>query len=88
MDNLERVSFLFPYLAGPNQPCLYQGKTAYIHSRIIENITEGRPFLYQAIGGTVVYHVAEKGVETVQSWSSEKTIVALVDGGEGRLQTR
>ena len=44
---------------------------------------EGRPFLYQAIGGTVVYHVAEKSVETVQSWSSEKTIVALVDGGEG-----
>jgi hypothetical protein len=43
---------------------------------------EGCPFLYQAIAGTV-YHVAEKGVEAVQSWPSKETIVALVDGGEG-----
>jgi hypothetical protein len=43
---------------------------------------EGRPFLYQAIGGSV-YHVAEKGVEAVQSWSSEETIVAFIDGDKG-----
>ncbi len=44
---------------------------------------EGRPFLYQAYEGTV-YHVTEKGVEAVQSWSSKETIVAFVDddGGE------
>jgi hypothetical protein len=46
---------------------------------------EGRPFLYQAIGGTV-YHVAEKGVEAVQSWSSKEPIVAFVVGDEGDYQ--
>jgi hypothetical protein len=40
---------------------------------------EGHPFLYQSRGG-IVYYVAEKGVEAVQSWSSRETIVALVDG--------
>jgi hypothetical protein len=44
----------------------------------MENIIEGRPFLYQAIGGTV-YHIAKKGVEEVQSWSSKETTVAFVD---------
>ena len=47
---------------------------------------EGRPFLYQApIDGTV-YHVAEKGVEVVQSWSSKETIVAFVDCDEGNSE--
>jgi hypothetical protein len=41
---------------------------------------EGRPFLYQAIEGTL-YHVGEKGVEAVQSWPEEIT-VAFVDGDE------
>ena len=71
--------FLVSHLTGSNQPYHYQGKTAYIYLRIIENMIEGRPFLFQAIGGTV-YHVAEKGVEAVQSWSSEETIEAFVDG--------
>ncbi len=43
---------------------------------------EGRPFLFQATRGTV-YHVAEKGVEVVQSWSSKEAIVAFVDGDMG-----
>jgi hypothetical protein len=43
---------------------------------------EGRTFLYQAIGGSV-YHVSQKGVEAVHSWSSEETIVAFVDGDKG-----
>ncbi|KAF8505817.1 hypothetical protein F5888DRAFT_1604032, partial [Russula emetica] len=41
----------------------------------------GLPFLYQTVEGTV-YHVAEKGVDEVQSWSSEEPIVAFVDVGE------
>src|SRR6266567_8066446 len=68
-----------PYLTKSNQPCRYQGKTAYLYLNIIENMIEGRPFLYQAIGGSV-YHVSEKGVEAVQSWSPKETIVAFVDG--------
>jgi hypothetical protein len=40
---------------------------------------EGRPFLYQGVRGAV-YHVAEKGVKVVESWSSEETTVAFVDG--------
>jgi hypothetical protein len=42
---------------------------------------EGRPFLFQADRETV-YHVAEDGVEVTEvvSWSSDKPIVALVDG--------
>jgi len=43
---------------------------------------EGRPFLYQAKGGTI-YHVAEKGVEDVGSWSPKQPIVAFVDGDGG-----
>jgi hypothetical protein len=39
---------------------------------------EGRPFLYQAMQGAV-YHVAESGVEAVESWPSKETIVAFVD---------
>ncbi|KAN0103607.1 hypothetical protein V8E52_011816, partial [Russula decolorans] len=58
------------------------GKTAYLYLRIIENMIEGRPFLFQAIEGTV-YHVAEKGVKVVQSWSSKETIVAFVDFDAG-----
>jgi len=45
---------------------------------MIENMIEGRPFLFQAIQGTV-YRVAGEGVEVVRSWSSEETIVAFVD---------
>jgi hypothetical protein len=30
-----------------------------------------------------VYHVAEKGVEVVRSWSSNEPFVALVDGDRG-----
>jgi len=40
---------------------------------------EGRPFLYQAKDGTV-YHVHEKGVQPIESWSSNEDIVAFVDG--------
>ena len=43
---------------------------------------EGHPFLFQDKRGTV-YPVAEKGVEVVQSWSSEETIVAFVDDDTG-----
>ena len=46
---------------------------------MFENMIEGRPFLYQAIGGNV-YHIAGKGVEAVNSWSSEEPTVAFVDG--------
>ena len=42
---------------------------------------EGRPFLYQAKGGTV-YHVAKEGVEVIRSWRSNEEIVAFVDGDE------
>jgi hypothetical protein len=53
----------------------------YLYLRMIENMIEGRPFLYQAKAGAV-YHVAEEGVEVAQSssWPSDETIVALVDG--------
>jgi len=78
MVNLEWVSFLSPCLTGSNQPCRYQGKTTYLYLRMVESMIEGRPFLFQAIQGTV-YHVAERGVKVVRSWSSEETIVAFVD---------
>ena len=48
---------------------------------MIESMIEGRPFLFQAIQGTV-YHVTEKGVEVVWSWPSKETIVAFVDADE------
>jgi hypothetical protein len=46
---------------------------------MVEHMIEGRPFLFQSMEDTV-YHVAEKGVEVVQSWSSKETIVAFFDG--------
>jgi hypothetical protein len=49
---------------------------------MIENMIEGRPFLYQSMRQTV-YHVAKEGVEVVQSWSSQEPIVAFVDGDKG-----
>ena len=49
---------------------------------MIENMTEGRPFLYQTMGGTV-YHVDKKGVEVVYSWPSRENITAFVDGDKG-----
>jgi hypothetical protein len=50
----------------------------YLYLRVIENMVEGHPFLFQDIEG-IVYHAAEKGVEVVQSWSSNESIVAFVD---------
>ncbi|KAH9962050.1 hypothetical protein BJV74DRAFT_871449 [Russula compacta] len=58
------------------------GKTAYLHLRIIEKMIEGCSFLYQGRNQTV-YHVAENGVEAINSWSSEETVVAFVDGDLG-----
>ncbi|KAI0264039.1 hypothetical protein BGY98DRAFT_1103716 [Russula aff. rugulosa BPL654] len=57
------------------------GKTAYLYLRMVEHMIEGRPFLFQSTEDTV-YHVAEEGVEVVQSWSSKETIVAFVDGDD------
>ncbi len=82
MVNLERVRFLSPCRAGSNQPFRYQGKTAYLYLLIIESLIAGRPFLYQTRGRTL-YHVAESGVEAIQSWSSDTPIVAFVDGDRG-----
>ncbi len=48
---------------------------------------EGHPFLYQAIGGTV-YHVAEKGVEAIWSWSSEEATVAFIDGDKDHYEPK
>jgi hypothetical protein len=62
-----------------NQPCQYQGKTAYLHLRIIEYMIEGRPFLFQPDRGTV-YHVANDGVNVVWSRPPDEAIVAFVDG--------
>jgi hypothetical protein len=45
---------------------------------------EGCPFLYQDKGGAV-YHVAENGIEVVESWESKKPIVAFVDGDGGKV---
>jgi hypothetical protein len=42
---------------------------------------EGRPFLYQALDGTV-YHVNENGVQAIDSWSSVEEIVAFVDADD------
>jgi len=53
----------------------------YLYLRMIESMIEGCPFLFQATRGTV-YHVAEKGVQVVQSWSSIETIVAFVDADQ------
>jgi len=50
---------------------------------IIESLIAGRPFLYQTRKGTL-YHVAESGVEAIgPSWSSDRHIVAFVDGDRG-----
>lgn len=46
---------------------------------IIRCMIEGSPFLYQDRGGNV-YHVNQKGVEVITSWSSEEGITAFVDG--------
>ncbi|KAH9952840.1 hypothetical protein BC827DRAFT_1252018 [Russula dissimulans] len=54
------------------------GKTIYLYLRLIENMIEGRPFLFQDIEGNV-YHVAEKGVEVVKSRPSKESIMAFVD---------
>ena len=78
--------FLVSHLTGSNQPYHYQGKTAYIYLRIIENMIEGRPFLFQVIDGTI-YHIAEKGVEAVQSWSSKERIEAFVDGDKKKISS-
>ena len=48
---------------------------------------EGRPFLYQAMGGTV-YHVAENGVEVVRSWPSQESITAFIDGDKGDFEPK
>ena len=74
--------FLVSCLTGSDQPCRYQGKTTYLYLKLIELMIEGRPFLFQSGTGTV-YHVAKKGVEEVQSWSSKETIAAFVDGDNG-----
>ena len=42
---------------------------------------KGRSFLFQPAKG-IVYHVSEKGVEVVTSWSSKEEIVAFVNGDE------
>ena len=60
---------------------------AYLYLRIIEIMIEGHPFLYRAIGGTV-YHVSKKGVEAIQSWSSEEAIVAFIDGDKGDYEAK
>ena len=76
--SLERVSFLSARLTGSNQPCRYQGKTAYLYIQIIESLIKRCPFLYQTKDGAV-YYAAEKGVEAVQSWSSKEPIMAFFD---------
>ena len=47
---------------------------------------KGRSFLYQDLGRTV-YHIDEKGVRVIQSWSSEN-IVAFIDGDEKDYKPR
>ena len=54
---------------------------------MIESMLEGRPFLYQAMGGTV-YHVAENGVEVVRSWPSQESITAFIDGDKGDFEPK
>ena len=46
---------------------------------------EGRPFLYQTMDKTV-YHVHEKGVQAIESWSSKKDIVAFFDGDKDNYE--
>ena len=48
---------------------------------------EGRPFLYQAIGGAV-YHVDKNGVEAVWSWSSGDATVAFIDGDKEHYEPK
>ena len=66
---------------GSNQPCRYQGKTAYLYVKIIESLIAGRPFLYQTRNGTV-HLVNDRGVKLIQSRLSPKNapIVGFVDG--------
>ena len=45
----------------------------------VMSISFGRPFLFQA-NKEYMYHVAEDGVEVVQSRPLDGTIVAFVDG--------
>jgi hypothetical protein len=40
---------------------------------------EGRPFLYQDIGGTA-YHVTKDGFQVIKGWYKRERIVAFVDG--------
>jgi len=55
---------------------------------MIESLIAGHQFLYQAADGNV-YHVAQKGVEALQSaWPPGSPIRAFVDGDKGNTEPR
>jgi hypothetical protein len=57
-----------------------EGKTAFLHLKIVEFIINGRPFLYQTMHGAV-YHVS-RTVTLIDSWPSNKGITAFIDGDQ------
>ena len=57
-----------------------QGKTSYVHLRMVVSMISGESFLYQSLGGTV-YHVSDT-VTMITSWSGSADIVAYVDADE------
>jgi hypothetical protein len=62
-----------------------QGKTAYIHYRMVGSMINGEPFLYQSLRGTV-YHVSDT-ITTINSWpSGSGDIVAYVEADEKKFE--
>ena len=62
-----------------------QGQTAYIHLRIIGSMIDGKPFLYQSLGGTV-YHVSDIVTTITSLPSGSEEIVAYVDADEKKFE--
>jgi len=60
-----------------------QGKTSYIHLRMVLSMISGESFLYQSLGGTV-YHVSDT-ITMITSWSGSADIVAYVDADEKKF---
>lgn len=62
-----------------------QGKTSYIHLRMVRSMINGEPFLYQSLRGTV-YHVSDT-ITAITSWSSRSgSIVAYIEADEKNFE--
>jgi hypothetical protein len=62
-----------------------QGKTSYIHLRMVGSMINGEPFLYQSLRGTV-YHVSDTITKITSLPSGSGDIVAYVDADEKKFE--